>query len=110
VMLSRRMAIRAAGVATLVGNVAGQGRGMMYRLIGRIKATSGKRRQLSAILIESSRDMPGRLSYVVATDPDDPDAIWVTEVWQNEADHKASLTLPVVKDAISKRAPAHCVV
>ncbi len=77
----------------------------MYGLIGKIKATSGKRDQLASILIEASRDMPGCLSYVVANDPEDPDAVWVTEVWESEADHKASLTLPAVQDAIAKGRP-----
>ena len=37
--------------------------------------------------------MPGCLSYVVAEDPTDPDAIWVTEVWKDKASHAASLAL-----------------
>ena len=37
--------------------------------------------------------MPGCLSYIVAEDPNDPDALWVTEVWTDEAAHRASLDL-----------------
>jgi quinol monooxygenase YgiN len=40
-----------------------------------------------------------------ANDPKDPDALWVTEVWESEADHKASLALPAVKDAVAKGRP-----
>lgn len=42
---------------------------------------------------------------MVAQDPADADAIWITEVWDSEASHKASLSLPSVKDAISKGRP-----
>ena len=77
----------------------------MYGLIGRMKTTAGKRDELAAILLESIVDMPGCLSYVVANDPKDADALWVTEVWETEADHKASLALPNVKDAIAKGRP-----
>jgi len=46
--------------------------------------------------------MPGCLSYVVAQDSKDADALWVTEVWDSEASHRASLSLAHVKDAISR--------
>ena len=49
--------------------------------------------------------MPGCLSYVVATDPNDVDALWVTEVWQSQADHAASLRLPAVQEAIAAGKP-----
>ena len=41
--------------------------------------------------------MPGCLSYVVAHDTTEPDAIWITEVWDSEASHKGSLSLPAVQ-------------
>jgi quinol monooxygenase YgiN len=49
--------------------------------------------------------MPGCLSYVVAHDPDDADALWITEVWDSEASHKASLGLPAVQEAIAMARP-----
>ena len=49
--------------------------------------------------------MPGCLSYVVAKDPADPDGIWITEVWDSEASHKASLELPAVQAVIAKARP-----
>ncbi|MGA3201651.1 MAG: putative quinol monooxygenase [Bryobacteraceae bacterium] len=77
----------------------------MYGLIGRMKAYTGKRDELAAILLESISDVPGCLSYVVAKDPKDPDSLWVTEVWESEADHKASLALPTIRNAITKGRP-----
>ena len=77
----------------------------MYGLIGKFTAASGRRDELIAILLEGIHDMPGCLSYIVARDPQDADAVWITEVWDSESSHKASLQLPAVKDAISKALP-----
>jgi quinol monooxygenase YgiN len=77
----------------------------MHGLIGKMTAATGQRDALIAILLEGVRDMPGCLSYVVATDPADADAIWITEVWDSEASHKASLSLPSVRAAIAKGRP-----
>jgi quinol monooxygenase YgiN len=53
----------------------------MYGLIGRIRAVSGKRAELANVLtMEDAPPMPGCLSYIVAEDPGDADALWVTEV------------------------------
>ena len=77
----------------------------MYGLIGRIKAVAGKRDELAAILAPGEGGMPGCLSYVVAEDPADPDGLWVTEVWTDQAAHRASLQLDSVKAAIAKGRP-----
>lgn len=77
----------------------------MYGLIGKILVVSGARDELAAILIEGVGGMPGCLSYVVALDPADPDALWVTEVWTDESAHLASLSLPSVQDAIARGRP-----
>jgi quinol monooxygenase YgiN len=77
----------------------------MHGLIGKMVAASGQRDALIAILLEGVADMPGCLSYVVARDPADPNAIWITEVWDSAASHKASLTLPSVRAAIARGKP-----
>ena len=77
----------------------------MYGLIGKLKSTPGQRDALVAILLEGVSGMPGCLSYVVAKDPKDADAVWVTEAWESQAHHKASLTLAAVQAAIAKARP-----
>jgi quinol monooxygenase YgiN len=77
----------------------------MYGLIGRIKATKGQRDVLAAILMEGTRDMPGCLSYIVAQDAADADAVWVTDVWDSQESHRASLSLLSVKQAIARGKP-----
>jgi len=53
----------------------------MYGLIGKMKAVAGKRDELAQILLTGIGEMPGNLSYMVANDPKDADALWITEVW-----------------------------
>ena len=77
----------------------------MYGLIGKMSAIPGQRDALIAILATGSASMPGCLSYVVAKDREDDSGIWITEIWDSEASHTASLTLPNVKDAIAKGRP-----
>jgi len=77
----------------------------MYGLIGQMKAAPGKRDELVAILSESTGGMPGCLSYIVAKDATDADALWITEVWTDKDSHAASLKLPAVQAAIAKARP-----
>ena len=77
----------------------------MYGIIGNFKAVAGQRDALINILLENAARMPGCLSYVVAEDATDPDAIWVTEAWVDADSHRASLSLSVVRDAINRARP-----
>jgi quinol monooxygenase YgiN len=77
----------------------------MYGLIGRIRAIAGKRDDLLEVLTGGTGNMPGCLSYIVATDPTDADCLWVTEVWDSRDSHRASLQLPEVEGAIAKGRP-----
>ncbi len=77
----------------------------MHGLIGKMIAAEGKRDELIKILLDGVSGMPGCLSYVVAKDPADKNAIWITEVWDSKESHAASLQLPAVKEAIAKGKP-----
>jgi quinol monooxygenase YgiN len=77
----------------------------MFGLIGKMSAVPGQRDRLLAILRGSTAGMPGCLSYVIATDPADADALWITEVWDSPESHRASLALPAVKAAIGEARP-----
>jgi quinol monooxygenase YgiN len=106
-MHPRRRDLLVAGGALVIGrpliaSVQGEG---MYGLIGKMTAVDGKRDELVAILVEGVAGMPGCLSYIVATDPADANAIWITEAWDSKASHEASLTLPAVRAAIAKGRP-----
>lgn len=108
--LTRREFVSAAGAAvmTTIGvpsRAAPQGERQMYGLIGRMTAVPGQREALVEILLEGTQAMPGCFSYVVAVDPSDADTIWITEVWDSQASHEASLSLPSVREAIAKGRP-----
>lgn len=77
----------------------------MYGMIGKITTVAGQRDALITILVEGTKEMPGCLSYIVAKDTTDANAIWVTEVWDSEQRHRNSLSLPSVQQAIAKGKP-----
>ena len=77
----------------------------MYGLIAKLTAIAGQRDALAAILLEGTDTMPGCLSYIVANDSVDADALWITEVWDGPASHKSSQELPAVRAAILKGRP-----
>jgi quinol monooxygenase YgiN len=79
-----------------------------FGLCGIMKAQPGQRDALLDILLEAAdlvADLPGCEVWIVNTMPDDPDAIWVTEVWRGEADHAASLTGDDMKAVIARARP-----
>ena len=77
----------------------------MYGLIGKMLAAPGERDTLIEILLEGTGAMPGCLSYIIAEDPADDITIWITEVWDSEANHDSSLSLPAVQAAIARARP-----
>jgi quinol monooxygenase YgiN len=77
----------------------------MFGLIGKMTSSPGQRDALIALLLQGAEDMPGCLSYIIARDTGDEDAVWITEVWEDEASHHESLQLPSVRDAIAKAMP-----
>lgn len=92
-------------VTAFATTVQAQEANPMYGLIGQMLAAPGKRDELLAILGEGTGDMPGCLSYVIAKDPANADALWITEVWTDKDAHAASLKLPAVQAAIAKARP-----
>jgi quinol monooxygenase YgiN len=108
--LGRRDFTRLSGGAVLAALAPGcahvpEAAKNMYGLIGKATCVAGKRDEFIAILLQGVATMPGCLSYVVARDPKDPDAIWITEVWDSKESHAASLQLPAVRAAIAKGRP-----
>lgn len=79
----------------------------MHAIHGRLGAKPGKRDELLDILAENDRSepMPGCRLYVISVDETDLDGIWVTEIWESEAAHQASLQLDTVKERISRAMP-----
>jgi|TARA_R100000935_G_scaffold43411_1_gene65816 quinol monooxygenase YgiN len=108
VPLDRRTVLASAAAATSLaacGIQFGKETSSMYGLIGKFTATDGNRDALIRILLDGVSGMPGCLSYVVASDPADANVIWITEVWDSQESHAASLSMPSVQEAIGKGRP-----
>lgn len=106
--LNRRSFVAGAAAVSglgVSGCAAERGKVEMYGLIGNMKAVEGKRDQLVEILIKGVSGMPGCQSYIIAHDPDDETAIWITEVWESRESHEASLKIPSVQEAIAAARP-----
>ena len=101
--MNRRVVVQ--GLAGMVTAASVHQESQMYGLIAKMTATPGSRDALTALLLKGTTAMPGCLSYVVAHDPAEPDAMWITEVWDNEASHKGSLSLPAVQAVIAEARP-----
>ena len=103
--MERRGFVLGAAALGIAGTAVSQEKTAMYGPIGKMLAQPGQRDALIAILMDGTAAMPGCLSYVIARDPTNADAIWITEVWDSAASHQASLKLPAVQAAISKARP-----
>ena len=106
--IGRREFVVASGTAAayaLLPSRTAIGGSEMYGLIGKMIAVEGKRDELIKILLDGVSGMPGCLSYVIARDPKDKNAVWITEVWDSADSHKASLKMPSVQAAIVKGKP-----
>ena len=76
-----------------------------YGLLGKMRAQPGKREELITHLQDSSRDVPGKLVYLISLEQDDPDAFWITEVWADKASYEACLTMPQVQKGMELTRP-----
>ena len=76
----------------------------MYGLIAEIATVEGSRSELASILLGIGQ-MEGCVSYVVAEDSTRDDTLWVTELWESEEAHAASLELTRVQEAIAQGGP-----
>ena len=80
----------------------------MYGLFGKLRAQPGQRDALIDQLLQAAKLMPdieGCHLYVINSAPDDPEGIWVYEVWRSQTDHDASLSHEAVKAVIAAARP-----
>ena len=73
----------------------------MYGLIVKLTSAAGRRSDLIEVLGgDDSYTVAGCRSFIVAEDVADDDVLWITEVWDSEASHQASLQLPPTKKGL----------
>jgi quinol monooxygenase YgiN len=80
---------------------------MRYGRFGSLRTQPGKRDLVVGLLLRDVGDLQdiGCFLYVVNVSNDEPDVIWVTEVWSSPEAHRSSLSLPTVKQAIAEAMP-----
>jgi quinol monooxygenase YgiN len=80
---------------------------MTYGLFGKFSAQPGRRDDLVGYLLQAAKLIernPDCLHYIVGTS-DEPEAVWVSEVWTDEAAHDASLEPEDIRALIQEARP-----
>jgi len=80
---------------------------MTFANVGTLGARPGKRDDLVAHLTQRSPLLAdaGCLLYEVGIDGDEPDTVFVMELWTSADAHAASLALPAVRESIAAARP-----
>lgn len=75
--------------------------------VGTLGVVAGKRDELVAHLTQRSEALGevGCLAYEVGVNDEDPNTVFVVELWRDEEAHRASLSLPEVQEAIGSARP-----
>ena len=80
---------------------------MTFANVGTLGALPGRRDELVAILTASNDALAGVgcLAYEVGTSDEQPETVFVVELWTSAEAHRASLELAEVRDAIARARP-----
>lgn len=80
---------------------------MTFANVGTLGAMPGKRDELVGQLTRRSDVLAGLgcLAYEVGVNAENPDTVYVLELWNTEQAHRASLALPEVQAAIAAARP-----
>ncbi|RIX53965.1 antibiotic biosynthesis monooxygenase [Paenibacillus nanensis] len=79
-----------------------------FTMYGKMTAQPGKRDELVQILLQAAEGLtsnPGCELYIVNISEDNPDDIWVTELWRDAEAHADSLKDPGAMELIQKARP-----
>lgn len=80
----------------------------IYGCYVKFTARPGQRDALVEHLLSAAsglREIAGCQLYLINTSPTEPQSVWVTEVWQSQQEHDASLHTPDAQAAISRVLP-----
>ena len=78
---------------------------MTHGLLNRLTAKPGKRQRVVQILLESGKlfdDNPACLQYLVSESKEDPNVIWVTDLWTSEQEHAEALKVPELRPFVEE--------
>ena len=78
-----------------------------FGLVGSFKAHPGQGDALAEVLVRAAEGLGGNPEcelYVISRS-EDPDAVWVTEVWTSREAHRASLEDQATRELIAEARP-----
>lgn len=80
---------------------------MVFVNVGTLGALPGKRDELVSLLSARNEGLSGIgcLLYEVGVNEEEPDTVFVAELWSSAAAHQASLELPAVQAAVAAARP-----
>ena len=81
---------------------------MTHVLLNRLTAKPGQRQRVVEILLESGRlfdDNPACLLYLVSEAVDEPDVVWVVDLWTDEEAHAEALKAPELRPFVDQAMP-----
>jgi quinol monooxygenase YgiN len=81
---------------------------MTYALVNQVTAKPGQRDRVVEILLESGGlfdDNPACLLYLVAESTDDPNLIWVVDLWTSKEAHLQALKAPELRPYVEHAMP-----
>ena|SRR5665213_3577266 len=67
---------------------------MNYVLINKMTTKPGKRQEVINIMVKAGKlfdENTSCLMYLLGASKDDPNALWVQDIWTNKEDHKAAM-------------------
>ena len=80
----------------------------MYLLHGKLNAKAEHSKELATILLEASKlvsKAKGCKLYVIGKDENEPNSVYITEIWESKQDHDDSLKVEGVRALIMKALP-----
>lgn len=106
VVAKRRSRCKGGGVTPRAAGYGGEMK--RFGLVGSFKAQPGQGDALADLLVQASQALDANADcelYIISRAPDDPDAVWVTEVWTSADAHQASLEDQSVRELITQARP-----
>jgi quinol monooxygenase YgiN len=81
---------------------------MSHALLNKLTAKPGQRRRVVEILLESGKlfdENPACLLYLVSESSDDPNLVWVIDLWTSKAAHAEALRAPALRPFVEQATP-----
>ena len=82
---------------------------MTFALLNKLTAKPDQRQQVVDILVESGNllfpDNPDCHMYMVSEATEDPNVIWVTDLWTSKESHEEALKAPELRPYVEKAMP-----